>query len=78
MTNRNVPYTNNFLRTASPFQRDLPQGHPRVPLRMGSATYAAAFRSVVSTANANGASVLDTVKFVRSAKRPERHWARAR
>jgi hypothetical protein len=29
-----------------------------------------AFRSVVSTAKANGASVLDTVRFVLSAKRP--------
>jgi hypothetical protein len=33
-------------------------------------TYAA-FRSVVSTAMANGASVLETVRFVLSAKRPE-------
>jgi hypothetical protein len=30
----------------------------------------AAFRSVVSTAKANGASVLYTVRFVISAKRP--------
>src|SRR6202041_1217620 len=35
----------------------------------GAATYAA-FRSVVSTAETNGASVLDTVQFVLSAKRP--------
>ena len=35
----------------------------------GAETYAA-FRSVVSTAKANGASVLDTVRFVLSAKRP--------
>ena len=34
----------------------------------GAETYAA-FRSVVSTAKANGASVLDTVRFVLSAKR---------
>ena len=37
--------------------------------RMGAETYAA-FRSVVSTAKANRASVLDTVRFVLSAKRP--------
>ena len=35
----------------------------------GAETYAA-FRSVVSTAKANRASVLDTVRFVISAKRP--------
>ena len=33
-------------------------------------TYAA-FRSVVSAAKANGASVLETVRFVLSARRPE-------
>jgi hypothetical protein len=35
----------------------------------GAETYAA-FRSVVSTAKANRVSVLDTVRFVISAKRP--------
>ena len=42
-------------------------------------TYAA-FRSVVSAAKANGASVLETVRFVLSARRPEetprRFWLR--
>ena len=40
-----------------------------VPLRVGAETYAA-FRSVVSTAKANGASVLDTVRFVLSDRWP--------
>jgi hypothetical protein len=40
----------------------------------GAETYAA-FRSVVSTAKANRASVLDTVRFVLSAKRPEERLA---
>ena len=41
----------------------------------GAETYAA-FRSVVSTAKANGASVLDTVRFVLSAKRTANVFAR--
>jgi hypothetical protein len=42
----------------------------------GAETYAA-FRSVVSTAKANGASVLDTVRFVLSTKRPKEPVAEA-
>ena len=37
----------------------------------GAETYAA-FRSVVSTAKANGASILDTVRFVLSAPQARR------
>ena len=37
------------LRTEPPTQCDRPQGHKRIPLRLGAETYAA-FRSVVSTA----------------------------
>jgi hypothetical protein len=42
----------------------------------GAETYAA-FRSVVSTAKVNGASVLDTLRFVLSTKLPVEHIARA-
>ena len=41
----------------------------------GAETYAA-FRSVVSTAKANRASVLDTVRFVLAAKTPVEPMAR--
>ncbi len=41
----------------------------------GAETYAA-FRSVVSTAKANGASVLDTVRLVLAAKLPADQIAR--
>ena len=35
VTNRDVPYTNNVSETEPSSQRDLPQGHQRLPLRMG-------------------------------------------
>ena len=69
MTRRDVPFTNNVS------ERHL---RPSVIFRKvtncfrcewGPETYAA-FRSVVSTAKANGASVYDTIRFVLSAKRP--------
>src|SRR5208282_868949 len=69
MTNRAVPYTNNVserhLRPSVIF-RKVTNGFR---CEWGAETYAA-FRSVVSTAKANGASVLDTVRFVLSTKRP--------
>jgi transposase len=69
MTNRDVPYTNNVserhLRPSVIF-RKVTNGFR---CEWGAETYAA-FRSVVSTAKANGASVLGTVRFVLSAKRP--------
>ena len=74
MTNRDVPYTNNVserhLRPSVIF-RKVTNGFR---CEWGAETYAA-FRSVVSTAKANGASVLDTVRFVLSAKRPQEHCA---
>jgi transposase len=67
MTNRNVPYTNNVserhLRPSVIF-RKVTNGFR---CEWGAETYAA-FRSVVSTAKANHASVLDTVRFVLSTK----------
>jgi transposase len=69
ITNRDVPYTNNVserhLRPSVIF-RKVTNGFR---CEWGAETYAA-FRSVVSTAKANRASVLDTVRFVLSAKRP--------
>jgi transposase len=69
VTNRNVPYTNNVserhLRPSVIF-RKVTNGFR---CEWGAETYAA-FRSVVSTAKANRASVLDTVRFVLSTKRP--------
>jgi transposase len=69
MTNRAVPYTNNIserhLRPSVIF-RKVTNGFR---CEWGAETYAA-FRSVVSTAKANGASVLDTVRFVLSARQP--------
>ena len=69
MTNRAVPYTNNVserhLRPSVIF-RKVTNGFR---CEWGAETYAA-FRSVVSTAKANRASVLDTVGFVLSTKRP--------
>jgi len=68
MTNRAVPCTNNVserhLRPSVIF-RKVTNGFR---CEWGAETYAA-FRSVVSTAKANRASVLDTVRFVISAKR---------
>ena len=67
VTNRNVPYTNNVserhLRPSVIF-RKVTNGFR---CEWGAQTYAA-FRSVVSTAKANHASVLDTVRFVLSTK----------
>jgi transposase len=68
MTDRAVPYTNNIserhLRPSVIF-RKVTNGFR---CEWGAETYAA-FGSVVSTAKANRASVLDTVRFVLSAKR---------
>jgi transposase len=68
MSNRAVPYTNNVserhLRPSVVF-RKVTNGFR---CEWGAETYAA-FRSVVSTAKVNGASVLDTVRFVLSTKR---------
>ena len=57
------------LRAPSPPQRDLPQSVQRLPLRVGRRDLRR-FRSVVSTAKANRASVLDTIRFVLAAKLP--------
>ena len=69
MSNRAVPTTNNIserhLRPSVIF-RKVTNGFR---CEWGAETYAA-FRSVVSTAKANRASVLDTVRFVISAKPP--------
>jgi transposase len=67
MTNREVPYTNNVserhLRPSVIF-RKVTNGFR---CEWGAETYAA-FRSVVSTAKANRASVLDTIRFVLSSQ----------
>jgi len=67
MTNRNVPYTNNVserqLRPSVIF-RKVTNGFR---CEWGAETYAA-FRSVVSTAKANSASGLDTIRFVLSSQ----------
>jgi transposase len=69
MTHRDVPYTNNVseqhLRPSVIF-RKVTNGFR---CEWGAETYAA-FRSVVSTAKANGAAVFDTIQFVLSAKLP--------
>jgi transposase len=69
MINRALPCTNNVserhLRPSVIF-RKVTNGFR---CEWGAETYAA-FRSVVSTAKANHASVLDTVQFVLAAKRP--------
>jgi transposase len=69
MTNRAVPCTNNVseqhLRPSVIF-RKVTNGFR---CEWGAETYAA-FRSVVSTAKANSASVLDTIRFVLSLQRP--------
>jgi len=68
MTNRDVPCTNNVserhLRPSVIF-RKVTNGFR---CEWGAETYAA-FRSVVSTAKANSASVLDTIRFVLSSQR---------
>jgi transposase len=63
MTNRDVPYTNNVSERhfrPSVIFRKVTNGFR---CEWGAETYAA-FRSVVSTAKANSASVLDTIRFV--------------
>ena len=69
VTNRAVPFTNNIserhLRPSVIF-RKVTNGFR---CEWGAETYAA-FRSVVSTAKANRASVLDTIRFVLAAKLP--------
>jgi transposase len=76
MSNRAVPCTNNVsdrhLRPSVIF-RKVTNGFR---CEWGAETYAA-FRSVVSTAKANRTSVLDTVRFVISAKRPAEVLSRA-
>ena len=70
------PLYKQRLRAAPASKRDLPQGDQRLPLRVAGGTYAA-FRSVVSTAKANRALVLGTVRFGLSTKRPGETWAGA-
>ena len=67
MTNRAVPCTNNISerhRRPSVICRRVTNGFR---CEWGAETYAA-FRSAVSTEKANGALVLDTVRFVLSAR----------
>jgi transposase len=70
MSNRAVPYTNNIserhLRPSVIF-RKVTNGFR---CEWGAETYAA-FRSVVSTAKANRASILDTVRFVLSSEQTQ-------
>ena len=81
MSNRAVPYTNNVserhLRPSGIFRpsaifRKVTNG---CRCEWGAETYAA-FRSVVSTAKANRASVFDTVRCVLAAKLPVQALAR--
>jgi len=76
VTNRDVPYTNNVserhLRPSVIF-RKVTNGFR---CEWGAETYAA-FRSVVSTAKANRASVLDVLRFVLAAKLPAEPCAEA-
>ena len=69
VTNRDVPYTNNVserhLRPSVIF-RKVTNGFR---CEWGAETYAA-FRSLVSTAKANRASVLSVLRFVLTAKLP--------
>ncbi len=69
MTDRDVPYTHNVserhLRPSIIF-RKVTNG---VRSEWGVETYAA-FRAVVSTAKANCAPVLDTIRFVFAARLP--------
>jgi transposase len=77
VTNRDVPYTNNVserhLRPSVIF-RKVTNGFR---CEWGAETYAA-FRSVVSTAKANRASVLDVLRFVLAAQSPAQLVAEAR
>ena len=76
VTNRDVPYTNNVserhLRPSVIF-RKVTNGFR---CEWGAETYAA-FRSVVSTAKANRASVLDVLRFVLAATLPTEPLAEA-
>jgi transposase len=76
VTNRDVPYTNNVserhLRPSVIF-RKVTNGFR---CEWGAETYAA-FRSVVSTAKANHAAVLDVLRFVLAAKLPTEPLAEA-
>jgi transposase len=76
VTNRGVPYTNNVserhLRPSVIF-RKVTNGFR---CEWGAETYAA-FRSVVSTAKANRASVFDVLRFVLAAKLPVEPLAEA-
>jgi len=69
ITNRDVPYTNNVserhLRPSVIF-RKVTNGFR---CEWGAETYAA-FRSLVSTAKANGAAVLDVLRYVLATKNP--------
>ena len=69
ITNRDVPYTNNVserhLRPSVIF-RKVTNGFR---CEWGAETYAA-FRSLVSTAKTNGASVLDVLRYVLATKNP--------
>jgi transposase len=75
MSRRDLPYTNNIaerhLRPSVIF-RKVTNGFR---CAWGAETYAA-FRSVVSTAKAHGASVLNTIRFVLAAQSPAQHAAR--
>jgi transposase len=74
MTNRAVPYTNNVSERhlrASVIFRKVTNGFR---CEWGAETYAA-FRSVVSTAKANRASALETVRFVLAANLSEQRVA---
>ena len=74
ITHRDVPYTNNIserhLRPSVIF-RKVTNGFR---CEWGAETYAA-FRSLVSTAKANRASVLDVLSFVLAAKLPVQPFA---
>ena len=76
ITNRDVPYTNNVserhLRPSVVF-RKVTNGFR---CEWGAETYAA-FRSLVSTAKANRASVLEVLRFVLAARLPIQPLARA-
>ena len=70
ITNRDVPYTNNVSERhvrPSVIFRKVTNGYRS---EWGAETYAA-FRSLVSTAKANRASVLDVLRFVLAANIPE-------
>ena len=75
ITRRDVPYTNNIserhLRPSVIF-RKVTNG---CRCEWGAETYAA-FRSVVSTAKANRASVFDTIRFVLAASLPSEPMTR--